>query len=56
MARLPTAKPLEPFQHPQSFRRGERVKGQIQGALEVGLERIEDLDDLFPTTERMFEL
>ena len=47
---LLTAESLEPFQHSQPFRCGQHVERQVQGALVAGLERVEDLDDLFPTT------
>ncbi len=47
---LLTAKALEPFQHSQPLGRGEHVERQIQGAFVAGLERVEDLDHLFPTT------
>ncbi len=48
--RLLTAKPFEPFQHGQPLGRGQRVERQVQSAFLVGLERVENLDDLFPTT------
>ena len=48
--RLLTAKTLPPLQHPQPLRGGQHIEHQIQGAFVVGLEHIEDLDDLLTTT------
>ncbi len=48
--RLLTAKTLEPFQHGQPLGRGEHLERQVQGPFVVGLERVENLDDLFTTT------
>ena len=47
---LPAAQLFAALQYRQPLRGGQRIKGQVQGALVVGLERVEDLDDLFPTT------
>ena len=41
---------LTALQHGQPFGRGQHVERQVQGALVSGLERVEDLDDLLPTT------
>ena len=47
---LPAAHLLPPLQHPQPLGGGEHVERQVQGAFVAGFERVEDLDDLFPTT------
>ena len=41
---------LAPLQHPQPLGCGQHIERQVQGAFVAGLERVEDLDDLFPTT------
>ena len=46
----PAAHLSHTLQHGQPLGGGQRVAPQIQGALEAGFERVEDLDDLFPTT------
>src|ERR1700689_4797524 len=48
--RQPAAHPFAARQHGEVFGGGQRVAPQIQGALELGFERVEHLDDLFPTT------
>ena len=47
---LPAAHLLPPLQYPQPLGRGEHVERQVQGALVIGLKRVENLDDLLPTT------
>ena len=47
---LPATHLLPPLQYPQSLGGGQHIEGQIQGAFVVGLERVEHVDDLFPTT------
>ena len=42
--------PFATFQQGQVFGRGQRVAPQIQGAFQVSPQRVDDLDDLFPTT------
>ncbi len=46
----PAAYLFAALQQGQPFGGGQRVAPQIQRALEAGLERVEDLDDLVPTT------
>jgi hypothetical protein len=48
--RQPAPHPLAALQHAEVFGGGQCVAPQVQGALELGLERVEDFDDLFPTT------
>jgi hypothetical protein len=48
--RVPPAQLLPALQYPQPLGCGQHIKGQIQGMFVAGLERIEHLDDLFPTT------
>ena len=48
--RQPTPKGLAGLQQCEPLRGSQRVEGQIQGALEVSLERIEDFDDFFSAT------
>jgi hypothetical protein len=42
-----TPEGLAGLQQCEPLRGSQRVEGQIQGALEVSLERVEDFDDLF---------
>src|SRR5271155_5728317 len=48
--RLPTAQLLAALQYAQPFRGGEHVERQVQRAIVTGFERVENFDDLFPTT------
>ena len=48
--RQPAAHFFAALQQRQPLRGGQRVEGQVQGSLDVGLERVEHLDDLFPAT------
>ena len=48
---------LAALQQRQPLGGGQRITPQIQGTLQVGFERVEDLDDLFPATRtRMCEI
>ena len=55
-----TSEGLGALQQCQPLRGGQRIEGQIQGALEVSLERVEPPDDLFTATRthvrRLFRL
>jgi hypothetical protein len=46
----PAANPLAALQHCQPFRGRQRVERQLQGAVEIGLERVEGIDDLLSVT------
>ena len=48
--RVPTTQLLPALQYPQPLGCGQHMKRQVQGAFVAGLERIEHLDNLFPTT------
>src|SRR5271170_4528529 len=48
--RQPAAYPLATLQDRQPLGGGQRVTPQVQGAFHPGLERVEHLDNLFPTT------
>jgi hypothetical protein len=39
------------FEGTQSFRGGQRVKGELAHAFQVGVQRVEDLDDLLATAD-----
>ncbi len=45
-----TSEGLAALQQCQPLRGGQHIEAQVQGAFEVGLERVEDFDDLLPTT------